>query len=68
LIDISLGQQAGNGAAAVGAGARLAVGLLSPPMDGESAALMLGKGSEDGSSISVKLGLDKDFEDGFEDG
>jgi hypothetical protein len=39
LIDISLGQQAGNGAAAVGAGARLAVGLLSPPMDGESAAL-----------------------------
>jgi hypothetical protein len=32
LIDISLGQQAGNGAAAVG--------LLSPPMDGESAALL----------------------------
>jgi hypothetical protein len=40
LIDISLGQKAGNGAAAVGAGARLAVGLLSPPMDGESAALL----------------------------
>jgi hypothetical protein len=39
LIDISLGQQAGNGEAAVGAGARLAVGLFSPPMDGESAAL-----------------------------
>jgi hypothetical protein len=40
LIGIFLGQQAGNGAAAVGAGARLAVGLfLSPPMDGESAVL-----------------------------
>jgi hypothetical protein len=39
LIGISLCQQAGNGAAAVGAGARLAVGLLSPPMDGESAGL-----------------------------
>jgi hypothetical protein len=39
LIDISLRQQAGNGAAAVSARARLAVGLLSPPMDGESAAL-----------------------------
>jgi hypothetical protein len=39
LINISLGQHAGNGAAAVGAGARLAVGLLSPTMDGKSAAL-----------------------------
>jgi hypothetical protein len=125
LINISLGQQAGNGAAAVGAGARLAVGLLSPPMDGESAALsreaaycrglllwenlladaalatgscpliclsiqvtqqnlvlpaskrdfwscsraqMLDEGSEDGSPISVKLGLDEAFEDGFKDG
>jgi hypothetical protein len=29
---------------------------------------MLDKGSEDGSSISVKLGLDEAFEDGFEDG
>jgi hypothetical protein len=29
---------------------------------------MLDEGSEDGTSISVKLGLDKAFEDGFEDG
>ena len=29
---------------------------------------MLYEGSEDRSSIIVKLGLDKAFEDGFEDG
>jgi hypothetical protein len=28
----------------------------------------LDKGSRDGSSISVKIGLDQAFEDGFEDG
>jgi hypothetical protein len=28
----------------------------------------LDEGSEDGLSISVKLGLDQAFEDGFEDG
>jgi hypothetical protein len=28
----------------------------------------LDRGSQDGSSISVKLGLDQAFEDGFEDG
>jgi hypothetical protein len=29
---------------------------------------MLDEGSEDGSSISVKLGLDEAFKDGLEDG
>jgi hypothetical protein len=29
---------------------------------------MLDEGSKDGSPISVKLGLDEAFEDGFEDG
>jgi hypothetical protein len=33
-----------------------------------SRAQTLDEGSEDGSSISVKLSLDKAFEDGFEDG
>jgi hypothetical protein len=33
-----------------------------------SRAQMLDEGSEDGSSISGKLGLEEAFEDGFEDG